>query len=86
MRGDPPLLMLPAMRRLLVGAVLWFYAGWYAGAMAAETLDTPSGLAPLAGAVVAAAVLTRLVQLWRRGSAPYRHGYAGREAASQRAM
>jgi hypothetical protein len=78
--------MLPAMHRLLVGAGLWFYAGWYATAMAADMLDAPFGLGPLGGAVVAAVILTRLVALWRRDTTPHPQRLAGPEAASPRAM
>jgi hypothetical protein len=43
--------MLRRMKKRVLAAVLWFYAGWYAGAIVADFL----GIAPMFGPVLGAA-------------------------------
>jgi hypothetical protein len=43
------------MKKRLLAAFLWFYSGWYAGAMLAEFIGVNALLGPIIG--VAAAVL-----------------------------
>ena len=42
---------MPSMTKRVLAALLWFYTGWYAGAMVAEFL----GLSPLLGPLIGAA-------------------------------
>jgi hypothetical protein len=44
------------MKKRLVSAVLWFYTGWYAGAMLADILGVSVALGPIVG-VAAAAII-----------------------------
>ncbi len=44
------------MKKRALSAVLWFYSGWYAGAMIAHVLDLSIGLGPVLG-VAAAAII-----------------------------
>jgi hypothetical protein len=41
------------MSKRIFAAILWFYTGWYAGAMAAELLGVSPFLGPLLGATAA---------------------------------
>lgn len=41
------------MTKRIVAALLWFYAGWYAGAILAEFLGLSPVLGPLIGAAAA---------------------------------
>ena len=41
------------MTKRLLAAMLWFYTGWYAGAMLAEFLSVSPVLGPLVGATAA---------------------------------
>ena len=42
-----------AMTKRVIAAMLWFYAGWYAGALLAEFLGVSPLLGPLIGAAAA---------------------------------
>ena len=44
------------MKKRILAAFLWFYAGWYAGAIIAEFVHVSPLLGPLIGAVAAALV------------------------------
>jgi hypothetical protein len=44
------------MSKRILAAILWFYCGWYAGAMAAELLGISPLLGPILGATAAALV------------------------------
>ena len=44
------------MKKRVLSAVLWFYTGWYAGAILAHALGVPSVLGPIVGAAAAALV------------------------------
>ena len=60
------------MKKRAFAAVLWFYVGWYGGAMLAEFLGVSPLLGPMIGTAAAAAV--------RRG--PMGHHLAGRLSGS----
>jgi hypothetical protein len=45
------------MKKRVLAAFLWFYAGWYAGAILAEFLGVSPVLGPVLGAAVAAVVV-----------------------------
>ena len=45
------------MKKRLLAAFLWFYAGWYAGALLADFLGVSPVLGPLIGAVAAALIV-----------------------------
>jgi hypothetical protein len=45
------------MKKRLLAAFLWFYAGWYAGALLADFLGVSPFLGPLIGAVAAALIV-----------------------------
>jgi hypothetical protein len=61
----------PAMKKRALSAVLWFYTGWYAGAMIAHVLDLSIALGPILG-VAAAAVIAGDPRgvIWTRPAAP----------------
>jgi hypothetical protein len=44
------------MKKRVVATVLWFYAGWYAGAMIAELFGLSAALGPILGTAAAAIV------------------------------
>lgn len=44
------------MKKRIVAAFLWFYAGWYAGALIAEFLHVSPMLGPIIGAALAALI------------------------------
>jgi hypothetical protein len=44
------------MKKRAVSAVLWFYTGWYAGAMIAHALGLSIALGPLLGVAAAALI------------------------------
>ena len=44
------------MKKRVASAALWFYAGWYAGAMIAHTLDLSVALGPILGVAAAALI------------------------------
>jgi hypothetical protein len=44
------------MKKRAASAVLWFYSGWYAGAMIAHTLDLSVALGPILGVAAAALI------------------------------
>ena len=45
------------MTKRVLAAVLWFYTGWYAGAMLAEVLGVNALLGPIIGVAAAALVV-----------------------------
>ena len=45
------------MKKRILAAFLWFYAGWYAGAIIADFVGVSPFLGPLIGAVAAALVV-----------------------------
>jgi hypothetical protein len=45
------------MKKRLLAAFLWFYAGWYAGAILADVLGVSPFLGPLIGAATAALIV-----------------------------
>ena len=49
--------MVPPMTKRVLAAVLWFYTGWYAGAMLAEALGVNALLGPIIGVAAAALVV-----------------------------
>lgn len=61
------------MKKRVLSAVLWFYTGWYAGAILAHALGVPSVLGPIVGAAAAALVAgdPRHV-IWSRPARPIR--------------
>jgi hypothetical protein len=44
------------MKKRTLAAILWFYTGWYAGAMLAEFLGVAPALGPIIGAAAAGLV------------------------------
>ena len=55
------------MSKRILAAILWFYTGWYAGAMAADLLGISPLLGPMLGATAAALIAgdpRRLI--WKR--------------------
>jgi hypothetical protein len=45
------------MKKRLLAAFLWFYAGWYAGAILADIVGVSPILGPLVGAAAAALIV-----------------------------
>ncbi|MGH2475310.1 MAG: hypothetical protein ACRDIL_08580 [Candidatus Limnocylindrales bacterium] len=45
------------MKKRIVAAFLWFYVGWYAGALVADIIHISPVLGPLMGAVAAALIV-----------------------------
>jgi hypothetical protein len=45
------------MKKRLLAAFLWFYAGWYAGALLADLFGVSPVLGPLIGAITAALIV-----------------------------
>ena len=45
------------MTKRIVAAFLWFYAGWYAGAMIAEFVGVSALLGPIIGAAAAGLIV-----------------------------
>jgi hypothetical protein len=45
------------MKKRVLSAFLWFYAGWYGGAMLAEFLGVSPFLGPIIGAAAAALIV-----------------------------
>ena len=41
------------MTKRILAAILWFYTGWYAGAMLAEILGVSPAIGPIIGAAAA---------------------------------
>ena len=47
----------PSMSKRILAAFLWFYTGWYAGAMLAEILSVSPALGPILGAAAAGLIV-----------------------------
>jgi hypothetical protein len=45
-----------AMSKRILAAILWFYTGWYAGAMVAELVGISPVFGPILGATAAALI------------------------------
>jgi hypothetical protein len=45
------------MSKRILAAFLWFYTGWYAGAMLAEILSVSPALGPILGAAAAGLIV-----------------------------
>ena len=45
------------MTKRILAAFLWFYTGWYAGAMLAEILSVSPALGPILGAAAAGLIV-----------------------------
>jgi hypothetical protein len=45
------------MAKRILAAFLWFYTGWYAGAMLAEILSVSPALGPILGAAAAGLIV-----------------------------
>jgi len=57
------------MKKRVLSGVLWFYTGWYAGAMLAHVLGVSSMLGPIIGIAAAALVAGDPRQvIWTRPS------------------
>jgi hypothetical protein len=67
------------MKKRITAAILWFYAGWFAGAVLAFAIGLSPLLAPIL-AVAASAVIAGVPRqmIWSRQATP-----AGRRAAPQ---
>ena len=63
---------MPVMTKRVLAAMLWFYTGWYAGAMVAEFLGLSPVLGPLIGAAAAGLIAgdPRRIIWTSRASAP----------------
>jgi hypothetical protein len=48
---------IPDMTKRILAAFLWFYTGWYAGAMLAEILSVSPALGPIIGAAAAGLIV-----------------------------
>ncbi len=60
-----------AMTKRFFAAMLWFYTGWYAGAMLAEFIGVSPVLGPLIGAAAAGLIAGDPRHLiWKRSTAP----------------
>ena len=62
---------MPAMTKRVLAAMLWFYAGWYAGAIIAEFIGVSPFLGPLIGAAAAGLIAgdpRRII--WKRPATP----------------
>jgi len=61
------------MKKRLAAALLWFYTGWYAGALIAYAVGAPELIGPVIGAVGAAIFAgdPRGI-IWRRAANPKR--------------
>jgi hypothetical protein len=44
------------MKKRALSAILWFYCGWYAGAMIAHALDVSIAIGPILGVAAAALI------------------------------
>ena len=44
------------MKKRALSGVLWFYCGWYAGAMIAHALDVSVAIGPILGVALAALI------------------------------
>ena len=59
------------MTKRFLAAMLWFYTGWYAGAMLAEFLGVSPVLGPMIGAAAAGLIAVDPRHLiWKRSTAP----------------
>ncbi len=57
------------MKKRAVATVLWFYSGWYAGAMVAHLLGVSAALGPIFGTAAAAIIAVDPRNLiWNRPS------------------
>ena len=68
------------MTKRFVAALLWFYTGWYAGAMFAEFLGVSPVLGPLIGAAAAGLIAgdpRRII--WKRSAPAMTAGAASAE-------
>lgn len=71
------------MTKRIVAAFLWFYTGWYAGAMLAEILSVSPVLGPIIGAAAAGLIVgDPRGMIWKRqairpASAPKTRSTAG---------
>jgi hypothetical protein len=69
--ADEPTRTILDMTKRIVAALLWFYAGWYAGAIMAEFIGVSPVLGPLIGAAAAGLIAgdpRRLI--WKRPATP----------------
>lgn len=48
---------MPGMTKRAFAAILWFYTGWYAGAILAEFLGVSPALGPIIGAAAAGLIV-----------------------------
>ncbi len=70
------------MTKRVLAAVLWFYTGWYAGAMLAEMFGVNALLGPIIGVAAAALVIGEPGQrIW-----PIRSAEPGTEGAMAEAV
>ena len=56
------------MTKRILAAFLWFYTGWYAGAMLAELLSVSPALGPIIGVAAAGLIVgDPRGMIWKRG-------------------
>jgi hypothetical protein len=74
-----------AMKKRILAAVLWFYAGWYAGAMIAFAFGLSPVLGPIVGTAAAALIAgdPRHLIWTRRETAPSVAPKVSSEATAQ---
>lgn len=56
-RGATAATTMQRMKKRVLAAMLWFYAGWYAGAILAEFIGVSPVLGPLIGAAAAGLIV-----------------------------
>jgi hypothetical protein len=72
------------MTKRVLAAFLWFYTGWYAGAMLAEFLGVSPFLGPIIGAAAAGLIVgdpRRIIWTARSATSPTRSSEGLPEAA-----
>ena len=67
------------MTKRVLAAILWFYTGWYAGAMIAELIGVSALLGPIIGAAAAGLIVgdpRRIIWTARPATSPTRSAEA----------
>ena len=75
---------MPGMTKRAFAAILWFYTGWYAGAILAEYLGVSPALGPIIGAAAAGLIVgdpRRIIWTARTATAAATSGESLPEAA-----
>ncbi len=60
---------MPRMNKRILAAILWFYTGWYAGAVLADFIGVSGALGPIVGVAAAALIVVDPRQvIWARAN------------------